>query len=180
MPTIEQYSNCTYTLRNLGKAYPRTCAECGLGPCKTRPAPAVPKSAIEVELEALKARNAELEAMLSAVGAGGVGDAIKPAPVAQAEPAGIVSHAVTNDVIWRTWPKDLPDGTKLCIQPAQDADSLTAPILATDEITSAIEAMVDQQLVASAMEPGDMFRQDGSRIWDAAIAAIQAKGGEAS
>lgn len=64
-------------------------------------------------------------------------------------------------------------------QPTQDADSLTVPITATDEITCAIEAMVDQQLVASAIEPIQMFRQDGSRIWDAAIAAIQAKGEQA-
>jgi len=75
----------------------------------------------------VNARNAKLEAMLSS--AGGVGDAIKPAHVAQAEAVGIVSHAVTNDVIWRTWPKDLPDGTKLCIQPTQDADSRDGEIL---------------------------------------------------
>ena len=39
VPTaVAQYGRCSDTLRNLGKAYPRTCAECGLGPCKTKPA----------------------------------------------------------------------------------------------------------------------------------------------
>ena len=28
------YSRCSNTLRLLGKPYPRTCQECGLGPCK--------------------------------------------------------------------------------------------------------------------------------------------------
>jgi hypothetical protein len=30
----ERPANCTYRLREEGKPYPRTCAECGLGPCK--------------------------------------------------------------------------------------------------------------------------------------------------
>lgn len=36
--TAAQYSRCSDTLRNLGKPYARTCAECGRGPCKTKPA----------------------------------------------------------------------------------------------------------------------------------------------
>jgi len=28
---------CTEDLRRAGKAYPRTCPECGLGPCKKHP-----------------------------------------------------------------------------------------------------------------------------------------------
>ena len=27
-------ANCTQKLKAAGKAYPRTCAECGLGPCR--------------------------------------------------------------------------------------------------------------------------------------------------
>ena len=30
-------SQCTEDLRKAGKTYPRTCAECGLGPCKRYP-----------------------------------------------------------------------------------------------------------------------------------------------
>lgn len=45
------------------------------------------------------------------------------------------------------------------------------PVEATNEIICAIEAMVDQQLIASGSSPADMVRQDGSDIWDAAIAA---------
>ena len=40
----ELLPNCTYKLREQGKPYPRTCRECGLGPCKAlrqqSPAPA--------------------------------------------------------------------------------------------------------------------------------------------
>jgi hypothetical protein len=42
---------------------------------------------------------------------------------------------------------------------------------AEDAVIVAIEAMVDQQLTASAMSPGDMFRLDGADIWNAAMAA---------
>jgi hypothetical protein len=47
----EMFPRCTEKLRAAGKAYPRTCAECGLGPCRitksaeqgaTPPAPATP------------------------------------------------------------------------------------------------------------------------------------------
>lgn len=41
-PTIEQYSRCSRTLISLGKPKPRTCAECGIGPCKTNPPAATP------------------------------------------------------------------------------------------------------------------------------------------
>jgi hypothetical protein len=34
-------SKCTEDLRKAGKAYPRTCAECGLGPCKWYPPPSM-------------------------------------------------------------------------------------------------------------------------------------------
>lgn len=39
------YPRCTHVLRLAGKAYPRTCAECRLGPCKAlhTPAPAQPE-----------------------------------------------------------------------------------------------------------------------------------------
>ena len=33
--SVFQYARCSNTLRTLGRSYPRTCAECGLGPCKT-------------------------------------------------------------------------------------------------------------------------------------------------
>lgn len=36
-PQVEQgphLQNCTKKLQTAGKAYPRTCAECGLGPCR--------------------------------------------------------------------------------------------------------------------------------------------------
>ncbi len=51
----EMFPRCTEKLRAAGKAYPRTCAECGLGPCRaaksveqeaTPPAPAAPASAL--------------------------------------------------------------------------------------------------------------------------------------
>lgn len=34
MTKPKTYSRCSNTLRLLGKPYPRTCQECGLGPCK--------------------------------------------------------------------------------------------------------------------------------------------------
>lgn len=34
-----EHPNCTHTLRAAGKSYPRTCAECGIGPCKVQHAP---------------------------------------------------------------------------------------------------------------------------------------------
>lgn len=43
--TIAQYSRCTNTLRTLGRPYPRTCQECGLGPCKTKAVGPQPASA---------------------------------------------------------------------------------------------------------------------------------------
>lgn len=42
--TAAQYGCCSNILRNLGKSYPRTCAECGLGPCKTQPSQSVQPS----------------------------------------------------------------------------------------------------------------------------------------
>ena len=33
----EQYSTCSETLRLEGRAYPRTCKKCGLGPCIGKP-----------------------------------------------------------------------------------------------------------------------------------------------
>lgn len=50
------------------------------------------------------------------------------------------------------------------------------PKQAPDVIICAIESMVDQQLVASGSSPVDMVRQDGSDIWDAALAAAPAPG----
>jgi hypothetical protein len=35
-------SQCREVLRSKGRAYPRTCGLCGLGPCKLAPAPAPP------------------------------------------------------------------------------------------------------------------------------------------
>lgn len=32
-PALEPYPRCTRLLREAGKPYPRTCQECGLGPC---------------------------------------------------------------------------------------------------------------------------------------------------
>lgn len=32
--TVEQVTRCNHCLREAGKPYPRTCQECGLGPCK--------------------------------------------------------------------------------------------------------------------------------------------------
>lgn len=32
-PALEPYPRCTHLLREAGKPYPRTCQECGLGPC---------------------------------------------------------------------------------------------------------------------------------------------------
>lgn len=34
---VDTNSRCTQDLRAAGKAYPRTCAECGLGPCRRYP-----------------------------------------------------------------------------------------------------------------------------------------------
>lgn len=48
------------------------------------------------------------------------------------------------------------------------------PISAPNEVVCAIEAMVDQQLIASGSSPADMLRQDGADIWDAALAAAPA------
>jgi hypothetical protein len=31
---VMRHPQCTIVLREQGKVYPRTCAECGLGPCK--------------------------------------------------------------------------------------------------------------------------------------------------
>ena len=57
------------------------------------------------------------------------------------------------------------------------------PRKASVAIICAIEGEVDSQLTASAMEPGLMHRQDGSDIWDAAIAAappLASEAGEAT
>lgn len=44
--------NCNQTLQEEGKAYPRTCAACGLGPCKRQPKPEENLAdTFEVELE---------------------------------------------------------------------------------------------------------------------------------
>lgn len=48
-----------------------------------------------------------------------------------------------------------------------------APKEATTEIVVAIEAAIDSQLIASAMSPADMFRQDGDSIYRAMIQAAQ-------
>ena len=37
--TLEQYGRCSDTMRMLGNSYPKTCLECGLGPCKIRLTP---------------------------------------------------------------------------------------------------------------------------------------------
>lgn len=37
MTDAERIADCTNELREQGKAYPRTCKRCGLGPCQTRP-----------------------------------------------------------------------------------------------------------------------------------------------
>ena len=36
---------CNYELRRQGRVYPRTCAECGLGPCKYQNKPPIPETA---------------------------------------------------------------------------------------------------------------------------------------
>lgn len=43
-------SKCNNALRTQGKAYPRTCAECGLGPCKAIQIPDPCDSWAQVEL----------------------------------------------------------------------------------------------------------------------------------
>ena len=43
MTTENMYPECTKKLQKMGVAYPRTCKECGLGPCKAD----IDKSAIE-------------------------------------------------------------------------------------------------------------------------------------
>jgi hypothetical protein len=35
-PEEDAFPRCTYRLRAQGKAYPRTCQECGLGPCRAK------------------------------------------------------------------------------------------------------------------------------------------------
>ncbi|WP_421883179.1 NADAR family protein [Methylibium sp.] len=56
----EMFPRCTEKLRAAGKAYPRTCAECGLGPCRitksaeqgaTPPAPATPQTEVHMDRE---------------------------------------------------------------------------------------------------------------------------------
>ena len=51
-------SRCTQDLRNASKAYQRTCAECGLGPCKRYQ----PDRLAELEAENAKLRAALTEA----------------------------------------------------------------------------------------------------------------------
>lgn len=48
--SIEQQGRCSETLRALGKHYPRICAECGLGPCKTRLTPLTTQSILRSSL----------------------------------------------------------------------------------------------------------------------------------
>lgn len=54
----------------------------------------------------------------------------------------------------------------------------------TNEMICAIEAAIDSQLVASAMSPAQMFRQDGERIYEALLEVVapshplEAKAGE--
>ena len=33
-PYVHDFARCTKRMQALGVAYPRTCAECGLGPCR--------------------------------------------------------------------------------------------------------------------------------------------------
>ncbi len=40
---MSAYPNCTHKLQAQGVAYPRTCAECGLGPCKAESTAATAK-----------------------------------------------------------------------------------------------------------------------------------------
>lgn len=47
-PTAATFPNCTHVLMKAGKAYPRTCAECGLGPCKI---PSRPRAAPDYTAE---------------------------------------------------------------------------------------------------------------------------------
>jgi hypothetical protein len=54
------YPNCTYELRKQGVPYPRTCAECGLGPCKAGHFVPAPKPVSEIDT--LRAENAALRA----------------------------------------------------------------------------------------------------------------------
>ena len=56
--------------------------------------------------------------------------------------------------------------------PSPPEGMVMVPLKATNSITCAIENEVDSQLVASAMDPRLMHRQDGSDVWDAAIAAV--------
>lgn len=49
------------------------------------------------------------------------------------------------------------------------------PVEATPAIAFAIEDAIDSQLRASGIEPGKMFRQDGDRVWAAAVQTILGK-----
>ena len=60
----------------------------------------------------------------------------------------------------------------LYTHPSPPEGMVMVPLKATNSITCAIENEVDSQLVASAMDPRLMHRQDGSDVWDAAIAAV--------
>ena len=71
-------------------------------------------------------------------------------------------------------PPPLCDSECLCTHPSTPEGMVMVPLKATNSITCAIENEVDSQLVASAMDPRLMHRQDGSDVWDAAIAAVSA------
>lgn len=62
--------------------------------------------------------------------------------------------------------------TAVYTHPSPPEGMVMVPRQAGNAITCAIEAEIDSQLVASGMTPGLMHRQDGSTVWDAAIAAV--------
>jgi hypothetical protein len=66
---MSDYPKCTYELRKQGVPYPRTCAECGLGPCKEghfTPAPKLPSEAesLRADLASMRASRDALEEAL--------------------------------------------------------------------------------------------------------------------
>jgi len=73
--TVAQYGRCSNMLRNLGKSYPRTCAECGLGPCTTKPLqpvqPTIPEGCVWVPIEPTPEMNKAGLNELSCVGSCG-------------------------------------------------------------------------------------------------------------
>ncbi|MCE3605856.1 hypothetical protein LXA47_19935 [Massilia sp. P8910] len=51
------------------------------------------------------------------------------------------------------------------------------PVMASHAISSAIEEEIDDQLEASGIRPRDMLNQDGDRVWNAALLAVQRNDG---